>query len=165
MRGQISNFHQVGEDRGGREWACSTIKKCQKKPSAKDQRPLTKKPKSPGPIKITELLVRYTYHHFTLFLFKILWVVSTDWEGVTSGLSQRELHALRVLHALQHAAVCVLHAGCSTLGSGALYSTLGRNPTYNTNLEVYVYIMTLLNTRWPISNFHQVGEDRGETSY
>ena len=48
------------------------------------------KPKSPGPIKITDLLVRYTNHRFTLFLFKILWVVSTDWEWVTSNLSQYE---------------------------------------------------------------------------
>ena len=37
-------------------------------------RPLPKKPRSPGPIKITEVRVRYT-NPFIFLLFKILWVV------------------------------------------------------------------------------------------
>ena len=47
-----------------------------------------------------------------------------------------KLHVLRVLHAVC-AAACVLHTGCSTVGSGALYSTLGWDPMLNTYLEVY----------------------------
>ena len=37
-------------------------------------RPIPKDPRSPGPIKITELLVRYI-NPFILLLFKILWIV------------------------------------------------------------------------------------------
>ena len=53
-----------------------------------------------------------------------------------------KLHVLRALRVFL-AAVCVLHTGCSRLVSGALYSTLGRDPMHNTYLEVYVYIVAL----------------------